>query len=99
MNRCYHRFRHTQRGCDLTQMIDFHLPGLVEQSRLGRPAVIALMTDLEVRFGNLPPFQRTYVGAKVREVMERHGHRLIKESDGIAGGYFKSGAVYSHGPV
>jgi hypothetical protein len=99
MHSRYDQFRKTKLGSDLEKLIDTPERYIEYRvlSRLGIPAVAALVADLKVKFPKVETdtFARQFCGSMVGEVMRRHRHTLVRDRVSVPGKFFTRGAVWS----
>ncbi len=92
-------FRATPLGRQLEALIDTDVRYLeyAVLSRVGLPAVAALIHDLQTYFPEVANHQtaRQFCGAAVAEVMRRHYHDILRPRGRIPGGYLTYGAVWT----
>jgi hypothetical protein len=103
MHSRYDRFRKSKLGSDLEKLIDTPERYIEYRvlSRLGIPAVAALVADLEERFPEVKydTFACQFCGSMVAEVMRRHRHILVRARVSVPGKFFTRGAVWSPEPL
>lgn len=95
----FDEFRATPLGQQLAVLIDndVRYPEYAALSRVGFPAVAALIHDLQTYFPEVANDQtaRQFCGAAVAEVMRRHYHDILRPRGRIPGGYLTYGAVWT----
>jgi uncharacterized damage-inducible protein DinB len=95
----FDEFRSTPLGRQLEALIDndVRYPEYATLSRVGMPAVAALIHDLQTYFPEIADDQaaRQFCGAAVAEVMRRHYHDIVRPRGRIPGGYLTYGAVWT----
>jgi uncharacterized damage-inducible protein DinB len=95
----FDEFRATPLGQQLESLIDndVRYPEYAALSRVGFPAVAALIHDLQTYFPEVANDQtaRQFCGAAVAEVMRRHYHDILRPRGRIPGGYLTYGAVWT----
>ena len=99
MHSRFDEFRSTPLGRQLEALIDSdtRYPEYAALSRVGMPAVAALIHDLQTYFPEIADDQaaRQFCGAAVAEVMRRHYHDIVRPRGRIPGGYLTYGAVWT----
>lgn len=99
MHSRYDRFRKSKLGSDLEKLIDTPERYIEYRvlSRLGIPAVAALVDDLKEQFPEIEfdTFACQFCGSMVGEVMRRHRHTLVRERVSVPGKFFTRGVVWS----
>lgn len=99
MHSRYDRFRKSKLGTDLEKLIDTPERYIEYRvlSRLGIPAVAALVDDLKEKFPEVEfdTFACQFCGSMVGEVMRRHRHTLVRDRVSVPGKFFTRGAVWS----
>lgn len=99
MHSRFDEFRSTPLGRQLEALIDndVRYPEYAALSRVGMPAVAALIHDLQTYFPEIADDQaaRQFCGAAVAEVMRRHYHDIVRPRGRIPGGYLTYGAVWT----
>lgn len=99
MHSRFDEFRASPLGQQLDALIDNdgRYAEYAALSRVGFPAVAALIHDLQSYFPEVADDQtaRQFCGAAVAEVMRRHYHEILRPRGRIPGGYLTYGAVWT----
>lgn len=102
MHSRFNDFTDTPLGQQLTALIDTPTRYIeyVVLSRVGLPAVAALVDDLQHYYPEISTHDtaRQYCGAMVAEVMRRHHHDIAQARGRVPGGYFTYGTVWNPVP-